>query len=81
MLQNQYKGKLDKDGDEYMDFINGATSRMQMLIKDLLDYSRIGKNATMLPTNLDNILQEILQDLSTAIKESCAKSIQINCPL
>ena len=41
LFKKRYKGKIDKDADEYLDFIDGATNRMRTLISDLLDYSRI----------------------------------------
>jgi PAS domain S-box-containing protein len=70
LLLKQYKGKLDKDADEYLDFIGEATKRMQELIRDLLDFSRIGKNKNKMEVDCDKLLIEILKDLDSSIKES-----------
>lgn len=74
LFQKQYEGKLDKNADEYLNFITESTSRMQTLIKDLLDYSRIGKkdlNKTDIDCNI--LLKEALDDLSKSINESAAE--------
>src|SRR5262249_31446075 len=42
LLAKRYKGKLDKDADEFMDFIMDGTIRMQELIQSVLAHSRIG---------------------------------------
>ncbi|MDI6876033.1 MAG: histidine kinase dimerization/phospho-acceptor domain-containing protein [Methanomicrobiales archaeon] len=39
------RGKLDAETEEYLDFIIGAGRRMQALIQDLLDFSRVSSPA------------------------------------
>jgi PAS domain S-box-containing protein len=46
LLSKQYKGKYDAKADELIAFINDGVKRMQHLIKDLLEYSRIGTERT-----------------------------------
>lgn len=72
LFQKKYQGKLDKDADRYLDVINKAAGRMQTLIRDLLDYSRIGmdKDATEIDCNL--LLKDILNDMAVGIAESKA---------
>ena len=73
LLQTEYKGKLDTDADEYLDIIKGATVRMQALIKDLLSYSRIGKEKNKTVVDCNILLREVMNDIFTSIKENKAK--------
>ena len=73
LLQEEYNGKLDKDADEYLNFISGAATRMQLLIKDLLNYSRIGRNENKTSIDCNVLVRDVLSDLATAIEESNAE--------
>lgn len=41
LLSRRYKGKLDEDADEFLDYISDASSRMTGMIQGLLAYSRL----------------------------------------
>jgi signal transduction histidine kinase len=73
LLQEKYSGKIDEDTEQYLNFIIDATSRMQRLIKDLLDFSRVGKNLSFEVVDIHKIFEEVILDLSSIIKESKAK--------
>lgn len=73
LFQEKYIGKLDKNSDEYLEFIMGATTRMQSLIRDLLEYSRIGRDETIVEIDCNKILDEVLHDMNTSILESKAE--------
>ncbi|HEX3012994.1 MAG TPA: ATP-binding protein [Methanobacterium sp.] len=45
LLERRYKGKFDSDADEFMDYIVEAAKRMQQMILDLLEFSRVTTNA------------------------------------
>jgi len=73
LLARRYKGRLDKDADEFIGFAVDGASRMQQLIQDLLDYSRIGtKGRDLIETSSEVALQQALRNLRGAIEESHA---------
>jgi PAS domain S-box-containing protein len=71
-LQEEYHGKLDNNADNYLTYISQASERMQTLIKDLLDYSRIGRKMILQDVDCNEILADVLADLSSAIEETNA---------
>lgn len=44
LLEEEYKGELDDDADEYIEFAVDGARRMQTMIDDLLTYSRVGSS-------------------------------------
>jgi light-regulated signal transduction histidine kinase (bacteriophytochrome) len=72
LLQQQYRGKLDKEADEYLTFISEGTLRMQSLIKDLLDYSRIGNDKKLIQIDCNKEVQNVLKGMSIYISENDA---------
>jgi PAS domain S-box-containing protein len=46
LLAHKYEEKLDDDAREYIAFISEGAARMQNLVADLLNYSRIGRRDT-----------------------------------
>jgi PAS domain S-box-containing protein len=73
LLGQRYKGKLDKNADEFIGYVVDGTMRMQHLIKDLLDYSRVTTRGNPFkPANCDMVMQKALTNLKAAIEESSA---------
>jgi signal transduction histidine kinase/ligand-binding sensor domain-containing protein len=72
LLEQQYKGKLDETADKYLMFIVQSSERMKVLIKDLLDYSRIGRKKEIQTIDCNLLLREVIADLGTAINETGA---------
>ncbi|KUF18768.1 sensor histidine kinase [Streptomyces silvensis] len=73
LLQRRYGGQLDERADQYIDFAVDGANRMQTLINDLLDFSRVGRlhNAHQ-SVDLDKVLEQTLSALSVGIEESGA---------
>ena len=69
LLEMRYKDKLDKEALEFIDFsVNGA-KRMQTLIIDLLNYSRISSAPKpFVKTNTNEIVEGVIQTLQSSIK-------------
>lgn len=73
MFERQYRMRLDSTAGSYLDFINAATARMQLLIKDLLDYCRIGIDKKRETTDCNKVVQDILVLLEKIIQETRCK--------
>ncbi|MEW6418146.1 MAG: ATP-binding protein [Nitrospirota bacterium] len=73
LIERRYKGKLDRDANEFINFASEGASRMQRMINDLLAYSRVGTRGKRFETvNLEAILAQALDNLQLAIKEKNA---------
>ncbi len=73
LLEKRYGDKLDERGTEYIGFAVDGAKRMQILINDLLTFSRVGRlNATNTEVGLDSALDSALGNLATALEESDA---------
>jgi two-component system, sensor histidine kinase and response regulator len=81
LLSERYRGKLDGDADKFIGYASEGALRMQVLIQDLLAFSRVGRKEGAL-TNLDckEVLQEVRQTLAAAMQESGAVIIPSNLP-
>ncbi len=78
LLARRYRNKLDETADSYIQFAVDGASRMQVLINDLLVYSRAGTQA-MQKESIESeiIVRQALANLSLAISESSAL-VQVN---
>ena len=73
MLQKRYEGQLDDKAHQYIDFAVDGAKRMQVLIKDLLSFSRVGRSGEEHATvDLDEVLEQVTEDLSERIAEADA---------
>jgi PAS domain S-box-containing protein len=73
LLARRYKGKLDSDADDFIAFAVDGASRMQLLIRDLLAYSRVGsKGKELVDTSSAEALQQAIHNLRGAIEGSAA---------
>jgi signal transduction histidine kinase len=71
LLEKRYGDQLDERGVEYIGFAVDGAKRMQVLINDLLTFSRVGRlNTTHGEVGLDATLDAALGNLTTAIDES-----------
>jgi signal transduction histidine kinase len=77
LLEKRYGDKLDERGTEYIAFAVDGAKRMQVLINDLLTFSRVGRlNTATTDVDLDAALDTAVDNLSTAIEESGAEVIR-----
>jgi signal transduction histidine kinase len=82
LLEKRYGDKLDDRGHEYIGFAVDGAKRMQVLINDLLTFSRVGRlNTTNSDIDLDSTVNSALDNLATAIEESGAQIVLPDDPL
>jgi len=81
LFEKKYKGKLDQDADLYLAVIGRATGRMQLLIRDLLDYSKIDKDKNKTAIDCNILLKDILNDMAVSISESKADVYSEQLPI
>jgi PAS domain S-box-containing protein len=74
LLARRYKGKLDSDADDFINFMTEAANRMTQLLRDLLSYSQAGRPDRMRPeaTPATAALQWAIMNLNPQIKETGA---------
>ena len=71
MLERRYHDKLDADAKEFIGFAVDGANRMQVLINDLLTYSRVGTRGKLFePTDMNEVLGQAIANLSVAIEEN-----------
>ncbi len=71
LLSRRYKGKLDDDADEFIAYAVDGAKRMQGLIQDLLEYSRVGNSSKeLIPVSSDLVLKNTIANLEAAIDEA-----------
>jgi signal transduction histidine kinase len=70
LFRKQYYGQIDVTADKYLDHIVQSSERMKMLIKDLLDYSRLGQEKKLQLTDCNQVMEEVLADLHKIIQET-----------
>ncbi len=78
LLQKRYAGKLDESANEFLDYIVSGTKRMDLVINDLLSFSRIGrKDAVFEWVPIADVLQNVLDNLFAEIQQNNA-TIQVD---
>ncbi|HMK45455.1 MAG TPA: PAS domain S-box protein, partial [Methanocella sp.] len=82
LLNKRYRDKLDSNGVEYLNYTVEGAEHMRQMIKDLLEYSRVGISDTPIErTDLQKILDHAKKNLYAAIKESKATITQTPLPI
>jgi PAS domain S-box-containing protein len=73
LLEKRYKGRLDGDADEFINYAVGGVKQIQRLIDDLLAYSRVNsKGGEFVPVDLNESLERVKNSLMFKIEEKKA---------
>jgi len=76
LLYTKYKDKLDNEAVHYISRIQKAAERMQTLIKDILEFSKVANlKDRFIYTDLKVLVEEVISDLEPVVQE---KKAQIN---
>ncbi|HTA14698.1 MAG TPA: ATP-binding protein, partial [Solirubrobacteraceae bacterium] len=72
-LQTRYHGQLDERADQYIDFAVDGAKRMQVLINDLLAFSRAGRSGREHePVDLGGVLSAVRSALADTLESAGA---------
>ena len=73
LLARRYRDQLDKDAHEFIGYAVEGATRMQVLINDLLAYSRVGtRGKPFSPTDCNEVLARALDNLKFVIQDAKA---------
>lgn len=82
LIERRYKGKLDDDADEFIDFMVDGSRRMKQMIQGLLEYSRVGtKGGEFSEFEAEDALNYALNNLGSAINDVHAEIIYDSLPV
>ncbi len=74
MLESRYSGQLDDRARQYIGFAVDGAKRMQLLINELLTFSRVGQPGTARgPVDLNAVAAEAVDRLEATITDSDAR--------
>ncbi|WP_328320871.1 sensor histidine kinase [Streptomyces sp. NBC_00388] len=77
LLEKRYGGELDDRAKQYIGFAVDGAKRMQVLINDLLTFSRVGRVLdSWKPVSLDSSLDRVLADLALVTEEAGATVVR-----
>jgi len=74
MIELQYAGRLDQNAHQYLSFIVNGAQRMERLLQDLLDYSRLGAMSEEPPGLVDcaAVMEKVVLNLRASIEQDDA---------
>jgi light-regulated signal transduction histidine kinase (bacteriophytochrome) len=73
LLSERYTGKLDANADKFIGYASEGALRMQVLIQDLLAFSRVGRReGSLTSVDCNSLMDEVRQTLAGAIQDSGA---------
>lgn len=70
ILEEDFSGQLDEEAKNYLKTISRATVRMSMLVRTLLEFSKLGRNKKMVALDCNTIVKNVVSDLNSLIDET-----------
>jgi signal transduction histidine kinase len=81
LLEKKLAAETDADTDYTLSVIVKSAERMKILIRELLNFSRIGGNKTAAKISCEKVLQEVLTDMASVIAANQAVIIADTLPV
>jgi light-regulated signal transduction histidine kinase (bacteriophytochrome) len=77
LLQQKYSNQFDESGRQYIEYITAGARQLRVMIKDILSFSRVGREEIKLETvDCNEIARDVLNELGTMIQH---KSASVTC--
>lgn len=77
LLERRYAEDLDDDGREFVEFAVEGAHRMQTMVDDLLEYSRVGRtDDAHEPVDCEAVLERVVHTLQVSIQE-CDATVEV----
>lgn len=73
LLKRRYRGKLDSDADEFIDFIVNNAQMMNNIISDLLVYSRVDRDKDLAKANFNRLVELVKHNIRDTIIDNNAE--------
>jgi len=74
LLKERYSDQLDEKGLSYIDYAVDGAARMKQLIRELLEFSRVGQmQIDEEPVDCNTLVEEVLSVLQVSIREAQAR--------
>ncbi len=80
LLLEDYSEGLNDEARLYIEFINKSAIRMRALVTGLMEYARIGKRDVVKEMDCNQIIKDVLTDLSVKINSTQAEITVENLP-
>jgi len=81
LLQEKMKDNPDETAQRYINHVLSASERMKLMVRDVLYYSRIGKQRAIEEIDCKGTVEEVLADMNTTIIENKAKIVVGHLPV
>ncbi len=77
LLEKRYKGKLDKDADEFIGYAVNGVSKMKNILNDLLSYSRLNtRKEEITEVDLNQLVEGIVSSYKSRYKANHAQKVE-----
>jgi two-component system, chemotaxis family, sensor kinase Cph1 len=82
LLERRYKDQLDEDSNEFIGFAVDGPKRLDKMIMDLLEYSRVAnKEIQFTDVDLEEVIDQIKSNLNVLIEENNAQITYESLPI